>query len=288
MSRPFDPFPKPIATKPPLKRPTARERLRRVRAQMHNVALVLVGIAIAFATLLAYNLLTASSQITPKDVKQIVAEAMASATPPPPAAVGAFEIIAPSVVDIQTLVLTTDGKTEGGRGTGVVLDEAGDILTALHVVDNAIDLEVVFADGTRSAATIVSKDADNDIAVVRASSPPAQLIPATLGNPGALRVGDEAIVVGDPFRLRHTLTSGSVSGLEREFHPPNGKTMKGMIQFDAAVNPGNSGGPLLNSAGEVVGIVTGLLNPTEQNVFIGIGFAVPINVAAQAAGSPPY
>jgi S1-C subfamily serine protease len=110
-----------------------------------------------------------------------------------------------------------------------------------------------------------------------------------LGNPNSLHVGDEAIVVGNPFGLRHSVTAGVISGLGRTFKlPSTQEPVTGLIQFDAAVNPGNSGGPLLNREGEVVGIVTALVNPTEQDVFIGIGFAVPIDVAASAAGTPPY
>ncbi len=115
------------------------------------------------------------------------------------------------------------------------------------------------------------------------------LIPATLGSPASLQVGDEAIVIGNPFGLRHTVTAGVISGLNRSFKLPNTENpVEGLIQFDAAVNPGNSGGPLLNRDGEVVGIVTALANPTDQSVFIGIGFAVPIDVAASVAGSPPF
>ena len=125
--------------------------------------------------------------------------------------------------------------------------------------------------------------------VVRASQPPAQLVPATLGNPNAMRVGDEAFVVGHPLGLYGSMSAGVISGFDRSFRPPNSnRRLRGLIQIDAAVNPGNSGGPLLNRDGQVIGIVAGIVNPTEQDVFIGIGFAVPINVAGTAAGLPPY
>jgi S1-C subfamily serine protease len=130
---------------------------------------------------------------------------------------------------------------------------------------------------------------ENDIAVLSPSQLPAQLVPATLGNPGAMRVGDEAFVVGHPLGLYGSMSAGVISGFDRSFQPPDGAhELHGLIQIDAAVNPGNSGGPLLNRSGQVIGIVAGIVNPTEQEVFIGIGFAVPINVAGGAAGAPPY
>jgi S1-C subfamily serine protease len=136
---------------------------------------------------------------------------------------------------------------------------------------------------------VATRQPENDIAVLRASHPPAQIVPATLGNPRAMRIGDEAFVVGNPLGLYGSMSAGVISGFDRSFQPQNsGQKLQGLIQIDAAVNPGNSGGPLLNRNGQVIGIVTGLVNPSEQDVFIGIGFAVPINVAGGAAGLPPY
>ena len=122
----------------------------------------------------------------------------------------------------------------------------------------------------------------------RTRQPIGQLQPATLGNPSALRIGDDAIVVGNPFALTRSLSTGVISGLDRSVQAPNqGRTLTGLIQFDAAVNPGSSGGPLVNRDGEVVGIVTGLVNPTGQPAFSGVGFAVTIDTAAGALGVPP-
>jgi S1-C subfamily serine protease len=227
-------------------------------------------------------------RITEPEVKELVAQAMASATPPPSTAERVYSIVAPSVV----LILTEEGEgseLDDGSGSGVVLDQSGNILTSLHVVQSASVIRVIFADGTESEAALVGSLGDKDIAVLKTATAPPNLIPATLGSPATLQVGDEAVVVGNPFGLRHTVTAGVISGLDRRFKSPDtGELIDGLIQFDAAVNPGNSGGPLLNRAGEVVGIVTALANPTEQRVFIGIGFAVPIDVAAAAAGSPPF
>ena len=169
------------------------------------------------------------------------------------------------------------------------MDDAGDILTSLHVVAQASTIRVTFADGTQSDARVSASQPENDIAVVSANTPPAQIVPAVLGNPDAMHVGDDAFVVGNPFGLYSSMSTGVISGFGRSFEPPGGKpVLHGLIQIDAAVNPGNSGGPLLNRDGQVIGIVTGIVNPTEQNVFIGIGFAVPITIAGGAMGSPPY
>jgi S1-C subfamily serine protease len=200
-----------------------------------------------------------------------------------------YEVARPSVVLIESDVPGKDAKSTTRLGSGVVVDDAGDILTSLHVVVDSSRIELTFADGTQSPGEIVARQPQNDTAVVRATRPVPGLVPATLGNPGALHVGSEAFVVGNPFGLAGSLSAGVVSGLDRSFkHPESGQVLRGLIQVDAAVNPGNSGGPLLNADGQVVGIVTALLNPTAQDVFIGIGLAVPINVAGGAAGLPPY
>ncbi len=242
----------------------------------------------AFAALWAYSVFFPPlAPLTTQNVRDTVAQVMASATVPPANSSLVYQVIQPSVVLIQTKSNGPDGKVNDGLGTGVIVNDTGAILTALHVVDNSTEIDITFADGTQSKAVILNSQPQDDIAVLQPSQPPAQIVPATLGNPNALRVGDEAYVVGNPLGLFSSLSAGVVSGLGRTFTPPNGGTMKGLIQVDAAVNPGNSGGPLLNRAGQVVGIVTALINPTNQDVFIGIGLAVPINTAASGAGLPP-
>jgi S1-C subfamily serine protease len=182
-----------------------------------------------------------------------------------------------------------EDESRGGLGSGVVINADGNILTSLHVVENAAAIEVIFADGTESPAQIISTLPEKDIAVLAAAQLPEVLVPATLGNPNAMNIGDEAYVVGHPLGLYGSMSAGVISGFNRSFRPENREDrLEGLIQIDAAVNPGNSGGPLLNRYGQVVGIVAGLANPTEQSVFIGIGFAVPIDVAGGAAGLPPY
>jgi S1-C subfamily serine protease len=224
-----------------------------------------------------------------RDVNESIAQAMASATPAPAFSVGVYQVIQPSLVLIEAELQGADGAVEDGVGSGVIVDDAGDILTSLHVVANATSIHLTFADGTESSARITASQPEIDIAVLRAANPPALIVPATLGNPNALSVGDEAYVVGNPFGLYGSMSAGVISGFNRSFKLPNSDLrLKGLIQIDAAVNPGNSGGPLVNRYGQVVGIVTALLNPTEQHVFIGIGFAVPITVAGGAVGAPPY
>lgn len=265
-----------------------RRRLSRVRAWGRRATPFAAGILVAFVALLLYNMLVPGPpRLTERDVNNVVAQAMASATPPPAFSSQVFQVIQPSLVLIQTQSPGKDGKVETSLGSGVIVTDAGDILTSLHVVNQATEIQVTFADGTESGATITGKQEANDIAVLRATRPPAQVVPATLGNPRAMRVGDEAYVVGNPFGLYSSMSAGIISGFDRTFRPPNSnQKLEGLIQVDAAVNPGNSGGPLLNRNGEVIGIVEGIVNPTGQDVFVGIGFAVPINVAASAAGSP--
>jgi S1-C subfamily serine protease len=174
-------------------------------------------------------------------------------------------------------------------GTGVVIVDNGTILTNLHVVLGAKKLRVRFANGLVSDAQMVGAQPENDLAVLRASNLPDDLQAATMRSTSDLRPGEQVIAVGNPFGIGPSVSSGVVSGLKREFRSPEGeKTLTNLIQFDAAANPGNSGGPLVTMDGNVVGIVTAILNPSEQRTFIGIGFAVPIESAAAAAGMPPF
>jgi S1-C subfamily serine protease len=256
---------------------------------MRGVVMFVLGMAAVFIGLLVYNLLTPNPhQLTTNDVSTAVNQVLASATPPAPFSEGVYQIIQPSLVLIQSKIPGTDGKTDDSLGTGTIIDANGDILTSLHVVAKATDIQVTFADGTTSTASVATQQPENDIAVLKADKLPAQIIPAVLGNPNAMHVGDEAYVVGNPYGLYSSMSAGVISGFNRTFQPTNSNlNLKGLIQIDAAVNPGNSGGPLLNRDGEVIGIVEGLVNPTDQNFFVGIGFAIPINVAGGAAGLPP-
>jgi S1-C subfamily serine protease len=232
----------------------------------------------------------APRRITQKDIDRAVMHTLDTQTLPSPAA-KAYEIIQPSVVRVRGL--DTDPETgdevENKVGTGVVIVDKGLILTNLHVVDGVKLVKVVFADGLESEAEVVGAQPENDLAVLQAKTIPDDLAPATLGSTRDLAVGDHVVAVGFPFGIGPSVSAGVVSGLDREYRSPEGeRLLTNLIQFDAAANLGNSGGPLVNAKGEVVGIVTAILNPTEQRVFIGIGFAVTIESAAAAIGLPPF
>ena len=263
---------------------------QRPGARVRRLGLFGGGVLAAFVAILLYGaLFPAATPLTQQNVTDSIASALASQTPGPAFSELAYAAIQPSVVLIETGLADTSTGTTSGLGSGVIVDVAGDILTSLHVVANATTIKVVFADGSSSTASVAVRQPDQDIAVLHAAQMPAAFVPATLGNPRSVGVGSEAYVVGNPYGLSGSITAGVISGLNRTFQlPDGGPTLHGLIQVDAAVNPGNSGGPLVNRAGEVIGIVTGLVNPTKQDVFIGIGLAVPINVAGGAAGLPLY
>ncbi len=180
-------------------------------------------------------------------------------------------------------------EVQTGVGTGVVIKDSGVILTNLHVVGGAQRISVTFADGTESEVTITGARPEHDLAVLQATKLPDDLQPATMRSTGDLREGDGVVAVGFPFDIGPSVSSGVISGFGREYRSTSGeRILTNLIQFDAAANPGNSGGPLVTMEGEVVGIVTAILNPNNQRSFVGIGFAVPIENAASAVGVPPH
>jgi putative serine protease PepD len=192
-----------------------------------------------------------------------------------------FEQMAPSVVFIKS----TEAKSQVASGTGVVINQDGTIMTAFHVVEGAASIEVTFADGTRTAAKVEASDPANDIATLIPAELPQLVVPATLG--GGAAVGDDVVAIGNQLSLIDSTTRGVVSGLNRTIDRKTGPSLKGLIQFDAAVNPGSSGGPLVNNQGQTIGIVVALANPTDAGTFIGVGFAVPIGSAVGGGGRPP-
>jgi S1-C subfamily serine protease len=202
-----------------------RGRLRRLFGFLRRGLPFALGVVAAFAALILYHLLFPGPQpLTTRQVNDVVAHTMGSATPPPAFSSRVYQVIQPSLVLIQTQGKDAANKTEYGLGSGVVIDDSGDILTSLHVVANTSDIRVTFADGTESGAQVTGKQADHDIAVVRATHPPAQLVPAVLGNPGAMNIGDEAYVVGNPFGLYSSMSAGVISGFNRTFQPMNTNT----------------------------------------------------------------
>lgn len=259
---------------------------RPARSIVVLAVLLLVGAVVALASLRS----PAPRALTQHDIDQAVLHALQTQALPS-AGARAWSAIRPSVVRVRALDPRQEDPMEVERnvGTGVVIVDNGTILTNLHVVVGAPQLEVEFADGSTSEATIAGLEPAQDLAILQAKTIPDDLKPATMRSTSDLSVGDEVLAVGFPFGIGPTATSGIVSGLRREFRSPEGKRLlTNLIQFDAAANPGNSGGPLVTADGEVIGIVTAIMNPTDQRVFIGIGFAVPIETAAASAGMSPF
>lgn len=286
--------------------PSWPSRLRRHERLLWAVA-VLAGLLVV-----GWPTWTAKAQ-RPWTIEQIDAAMRESIAKDPLAAAGAaaYEAILPSVVRVvgepappppgaattrkQKLPPghppTDDDDVMAGRsvGTGVVIVDKGLILTNLHVVAGAARILVNFADGSQSEAKVVSLQPEHDLAVLQALTIPDDLHAATMRSTSGLAPGDAVLAVGFPFGIGPSASQGVVSGLKREFRSPEGKRiLTNLIQFDAAANPGNSGGPLVTMDGHVVGIVTAIMNPNQQRTFIGIGFAVPIENAAAGAGLPPF
>ena len=248
--------------------------------------------ALAAATLA--SLLALSGQIpaalTQKDIDGAVLKTLETVQLPSKAA-KAYEAIAPSVVRVTGF--DTDKKSgelvQRSVGTGVVIVDKGIILTNLHVVQGAAVIRIEFADGLETTASVTGAQPENDLAVLQAHKIPDDLTAATMRSTRDLAPGDEVLAVGFPFGIGPSASAGVISGLQRAFRSPEGQhEMRNLIQFDAAANPGNSGGPLVTMDGQVVGIVTAIYNPSQQRTFIGIGFAVPIENAASAVGLSPF
>jgi S1-C subfamily serine protease len=247
----------------------------------------------------------AARQLTQRDIDRAVLHTLEKNILPAPE-VRAFDAVRRSVVRVRQFGAGVKGDQQQpgkqasepggdkdelltGIGTGLVIVDTGVILTNLHVVAGANRVQVVFHDGSKSEATVIARQQENDLAVLQARSLPDDLAPATLRSTADLALGERVIAVGFPFGIGPSVSSGVISGLRRQYSSPEGdKLLSNLIQFDAAANPGNSGGPLVTMDGAVVGIVTAILNPTDQGVFIGIAFAVPIENAAAAAGESPF
>jgi S1-C subfamily serine protease len=253
---------------------------------------LLAGAAlIALAMILGHAaIVRAPRAITQYDIDAAVKHTLETVRMPSHAA-KAYEAVRRSVVRVRGMgrEKEKDGHVLQGVGSGVVIVDTGIILTNMHVVAGAERVQVEFDDGLESDATVIGVRPEHDLAILQAKKLPDDLPAATLRSTADLVPGDEVIAVGFPFAIGPSVSAGVISGLAREYRSPEGKrVLTNLIQFDAAANPGNSGGPLVTADGEVVGIVTAILNPTEQSVFIGIGFAVPIENAAAAIGVSPF
>jgi S1-C subfamily serine protease len=259
-------------------------RGRRALLQTGAVALLALSLLFAYAAFESKPV-----HVTQEDIRAAVLHTLQTEALPSPTA-KAYEVIRPSIVRVRGLEQGKDGEDiEKGVGSGVVIVDRGLILTNLHVVLSAKRIKVVFADGSESEASVAGTRPEHDLAVLQAHTVPDDLLAATMRSTADLQLGDQVVAAGFPFGIGPSVTAGVVSGLRREFRSPEGKrVLTNLIQFDAAVNPGSSGGPLVTAEGEVVGIVTAILNPTDQGFFVGIGFAVPIENAAAAAGISPF
>ncbi len=200
----------------------------------------------------------------------------ASKTPTPTPAATATPLPVTDVYRqvVSSVVLITTSK--GSLGSGVIITDIGTVLTAHHVVSGGGDISILFADGTKTAATVAAANPKTDIATLTPKKLPEVVVPAILG--GGVAVGSDVVAIGNPLGLRASTTTGVVSGLNRTTKTKVG-ALSGLIQFDAAVNPGSSGGPLLNAQGHVVGVVVSIADPGDDDAFAGIGFAVPIGTA---------
>jgi serine protease DegQ len=287
------------ATVPP---PSTFSTRMKAFAKRHTGPVWAVGgaLLVAAGMLLQHGVTGSRTELTQEDIDDAVRTTLENEVLPSPYA-RAYEAIAGSVVRVVGLEdeAATPSKQDAteidptdhrrSTGSGVVIIENGTILTNLHVVTGAKRIRVTFANGHESDAVLINAQPENDLAVLRAKSIPDDLEAATMRSSAELRPGDQVMAVGFPFGIGPSTSGGVVSGLKRQFKSPEGgQRISNLIQFDAAANPGNSGGPLVTMDGAVVGIVTAILNPGDAGTFIGIAFAVPIENAAAAAGMPPF
>jgi S1-C subfamily serine protease len=262
-----------------------------MRTRHERALLIALGAAFVVALVALHGSLAPSPRtFAQKDIDAAVLQTLET-VPLPSAAAKAYGVIAPSVVRVRGFGAGREGmeNAETGVGTGVVIVDKGIILTNLHVVLGADRVGVVFADGLEADADLVGIQPEHDLAVIKARKVPDDLVAATLRSTADLAPGDLVVAVGFPFGIGPSASAGVISGLGREYVSPRGKRLlTNLIQFDAAANPGNSGGPLVTAEGEVIGIVTAILNPSQQRTFAGIGFAVPIENAAAGVGLSPF
>ena len=239
-----------------------------------SAAAVLV-VAMVIIAALAFRLGSGSATSANRTPATATPTPSATATPLP--VTDLYQQVVPSVVLITT--------SKGSLGSGVIVTDTGTVLTAHHVVAGGGEISIVFADGTKASGTIAAADPKIDIAALTPTTLPEVVVPAILG--GGVAVGSDVVAIGNPLGLRGSTTTGIVSGLNRTTKTQAG-SLSGLIQFDAAVNPGSSGGPLLNTQGLVVGVVVSIADPGQDDAFAGIGFAVPIGAAlAGGAGQGP-
>ena len=240
--------------------PRAVSRLRGSRGVLAAGGVVLVVLLVAVAVL---------ASGAGRDRGRAAASPSATPTPTPTVSVAdIYQRVGPSVAVVRT--------ARGALGTGVIVAADGTVLTANHVIADSSAISLIFADGTKSTATVASADPEHDVATLAPGTLPQPVVPATLG--GSAEVGGEVVAIGNPLGLAYSVSSGVVSAVGRTA-TTNGGRFSGLIQFDASVNPGSSGGPLLDAEGNVIGIVLSIADPGRDDAFAGIAFAVPIGTA---------
>jgi S1-C subfamily serine protease len=287
--------PLPQADKPTVvesRKPTWRSRYKRHEKPI----LFIAGAALAVTLVAIHSVLTPEARpITQNDIDEAVARTLETKPLPSPA-VKAYQAVRSSIVRVRASSgegggegLVANDEARQATGSGVVIIDRGVILTSLHVVAGASRVRVQFEDGMEAEAAIVSSQPEMDLAILQAKQVPDDLRAATLRSAKHLTEGEHVTAVGFPFGIGPSVSHGVISGLKRQYRAPGGeRVLSNLIQFDAAANPGSSGGPLVNAAGEVIGIVTAILATSEKAGFAGIAFAVPIEMAAGAAGLPPF
>jgi S1-C subfamily serine protease len=202
-----------------------------------------------------------------------------------PVSAPAVTLASGGIADVVDRARKSTVLIEGGSaaGSGIVIDKQGHIVTNYHVVEGQKTLKVILEDGTAARATVLGTDPSTDLAVLQSDFPQDKLFPATMGDSSVMRAGDAVFAVGSPFNQSFTVTSGIISATGRSSQSSfTGRSIRDMLQTDAAVNPGNSGGPLFNINGEVVGINTSIENPNGR-FFVGLGFAIPSNTVLRLA-----
>jgi S1-C subfamily serine protease len=263
-----------------------------MRGWLSTLLTAVAGGGVTAAVLLGAGVVETGEQATTADAPLAAkgAGALAVATA---GALGAREIYrrdAPGVVFVRAQTLRTDptpfdvfntAEPTEATGSGFVIDEDGLILTNAHVVAAATSVQVTFSDSHTVSAKPVGKDLDTDLALLRVDPDGLDLEPLELGDSETVQVGDATVAIGNPFGLERTLTTGVVSALQRRLSAPSGFTIENVIQTDAALNPGNSGGPLIDASGRVIGINSQIATGGDPGGAVGIGFAVPVNTAKE-------
>jgi S1-C subfamily serine protease len=276
---------KPVAPQQQPPPPESPKRYKHYERAILLAAGALVGLCMVA---LQHLLIAAPTGPTEAELDAAVARTLEAKSLPSPA-IKAYQAVRDSIVRVRAIGdgLEHDEYAQRAVGSGVVIIDRGVILTNLHVVEGASRIVVTFFNGLESEARVISKQPESDLAVVQAAEVPDDLRAATLRSSRQLVEGEHVTAVGFPFGIGPSVSAGVISGTGREYRSQEaGRSLSNLIQFDAAANPGSSGGPLVNAEGEVIGIVTAILS--ASGAYSGISFAVPIETAAGAAGLPPF